>query len=262
MKIRRTLSSNAFKASLALILCLAFGSNTRLHGQEPTSSSSATGMGAASPPDSPSQSSDPQAEDSKNAVAMQPTQPMAAEGNYHPFNVRARSYLYDMFGPGAFIAAGIQAGVDSARSLSVPYPPDGFVGSGNHPAHGDVPEWGGGFQGYSKRYADRYGQEIIGTTIRYGLGEALREDVSYHRCDCTGFVPRLSHVFISPFVAYTESGRAVPSLPALVSPFLASEIAVKAWYPSRFDTSDALRTSSTVYFTLPLKNLFSEFGRR
>ncbi len=67
---------------------------------------------------------------------------------------------------------------------------------------------------------------------------------------------------ISPFIAHTQSGRSVPSLPTLVSPFLASEIAVKAWYPARFDTSDALRTSSTVYFTLPLKNIYNEFGRR
>jgi len=146
--------------------------------------------------------------------------------------------------------------------LKVPYPPDGFVGPGNHPAHGAIPEWGEGFDGYAKRYASRFGQNLAGTTIKYGLGELLREDVTYHRCDCTGVLPRISHAVVASLVAHTESGRAVPSLPAIVSPFLASEIAVKAWYPARYNTSDALRTSANVYYTLPLKNLFYEFRRR
>ena len=113
-----------------------------------------------------------------------------------------------------------------------------------------------------KRYASRYGQNLAGTTIKYGLGELLREDVTYRRCDCTGVLPRISHAFVASLVAHTESGRAVPSLPAIVSPFLASEIAVKAWYPARYDTSDALRTSANVYYTVPLKNLFYELRRR
>jgi hypothetical protein len=98
--------------------------------------------------------------------------------------------------------------------------------------------------------------------LRYGLGELLRQDVTYHRCDCTGLLPRVSHVFVSSLVAHTRSGKAVPSIPAIVSPFLASEIAVKAWYPARYNTSDALRTSANVYYTLPFKNLFLEFKKR
>jgi len=176
--------------------------------------------------------------------------------------VRERLFLYDLIGPGAFLVTGVQAGVDQDRTLKVPYPPDGFVGPGNHPAHGAIPEWGEGFDGYAKRYASRFGQNLAGTTIKYGLGELLREDVTYHRCDCTGVLPRISHAVVASLVAHTESGRAVPSLPAIVSPFLASEIAVKAWYPARYNTSDALRTSANVYYTLPLKNLFYEFRRR
>ncbi|MBB6144122.1 hypothetical protein HNQ77_002074 [Silvibacterium bohemicum] len=182
--------------------------------------------------------------------------------NYRPFKVREKLYLFDLIGPRAFVVAGIQAGVDQSRTLKVPYPPDGFVGSGNHPAHGAIPEWGEGADGYAKRYASRFGQELAGTTIRYGLGELLQEDVTYHRCTCTGVLPRISHAFVYSLVAYTKSGRAVPSLPAIVSPFLASEIAVKAWYPARYNTSDALRTSANVYYTLPFKNLFYEFRKR
>jgi hypothetical protein len=145
------------------------------------------------------------------------------------------------------------------RPLKVGYPSDGFMAPGNHPAHGDVPEWGEGAQGYAKRYADRFGQGLVGTTSRYALGEILREDVTYHRCQCTGLLPRTAHAFLGAYTAHTRSGHAVPSLPAVASPFVASEVAVAAWYPGRYNASDALRISVLNYVAAPFKNLFAEF---
>jgi hypothetical protein len=159
-----------------------------------------------------------------------------------------RHFLLDLVGPTAFIAPAFESGIDTVRPLKVGFPSDGATGSGNHPAHGDVSEWGEGAQGYAKRYADRFGQGLVGTTSRYALGEILREDVIYHRCQCTGLLPRTAH-----------GGRVVPSLPALASPFIASAVAVTAWYPGRYNTSDALRVSVLNYVAAPFKNIFSEF---
>ena len=103
---------------------------------------------------------------------------------------------------------------------------------------------------------------LIGTTTRYGLGELLREDVSYHRCECAGFLPRTEHALIESFVAHTQSGRAIPSLPALIAPFVAAEAGVAGWYPARYNVSDSLRTRSGLYYALPIKNLIDEFTRR
>jgi hypothetical protein len=178
------------------------------------------------------------------------------------FEQREKSYFSDMFGVGGLFAALTPSVIDQTHALKVAYPPDGFPGPGKHPAHGAIPEWEEGFDGYAKRYASRYGQYLIGTTVRYGIGEALHQDVTYHRCDCTGFLPRTSHAIASSLIAHTSSGRAIPSIPALFAPFVASDIAVHAWYPSRFNTSDALRTSTGGYIGLPFKNLFIEFGRR
>lgn len=175
------------------------------------------------------------------------------------FQQRERRFLSDLLGPTAFIASVFQAGIDTARPLKVGYPADGLVAPGQHPAHGDVPEWGEGAQGYAKRYADRFGQGLIGTTSRYALGEILRQDVTYHRCECTGLVPRTGHALASAYLARTRGGRRLPSLPALASPFIASEVAVSAWYPGRFTTSDALRGSVVNYIAAPFKNLFTEF---
>jgi hypothetical protein len=178
------------------------------------------------------------------------------------FEERKKHYIYDLIGPGAFIGAAVQSTIDQTHPLKVGYPSDGFPGIGQHPAHGSVPEWGEGGAGFSKRYASRFGMGLIGTTTRYGLGELLHQDVSYQRCTCTGIMPRTYHAVTQSFIAHTASGRAVPSLPALVSPFIAAEVGTVAWYPNRYNTSDALRTSTTLYYSIPIKNVIREFSGR
>ena len=175
---------------------------------------------------------------------------------------RFKNYLAGAFGPGAFIAAGISSAVDQTHSLKVGYPSDGYPGAGNHPDHGTVPEWGEGFDGYAKRYASRYGMSLVSTTTRYGLGEVLHDDVSYHKCQCTGALQRTAHAVEQSFIAHTASGRAVPSIPALVAPFVGAEVGVVGWYPARYDASDALRTSTNLYISAPVQNLVNEFLRR
>lgn len=178
------------------------------------------------------------------------------------FAERRKHYFYDLIGPGAFIGAAVQSTIDQTHPLKVGYPADGFPGIGKHPAHGAVPEWGEGGAGFSKRYASRFGMGLISTTSRYALGELLHQDVSYQQCACTGFLPRTYHAVTQSFVAHTASGRGVPSLPALVSPFIAAEVGTVAWYPSRYNTSDALRTSTTLYYSIPVKNIIREFSGR
>ena len=190
--------------------------------------------------------------------------PSAGASTYH-FPVasqRRRQYVYDLVGPGAFISTLVQATVDSTHPLKVGYPSDGFPRPGDHPAHGVVPEWGQGVQGFAKRYGSRFGMGLVGTTTRYGLAELLRQDTSYHRCTCSGFLPRSLHAVDQSVIAHTRSGRAVPSLPALVSPFVAAEVGTVAWYPARYNASDAFRTSTSLYYGLPIKNFIKEFTGR
>ncbi len=174
---------------------------------------------------------------------------------------RKHNFLIDVVGPDAFLNPAIQSAFDQAHSLKVGYPSDGYVGSGMHPAHGEVPEWSEGIDGYSKRYASRFGMGLFSTTARYGIGELLHQDVSYHSCDCTAVLPRAFHAITQSFVAHTSNGKSLPSLPALIAPFAASEVATLAWYPARYNASDALRTSTALYIGLPIKNLVREFKR-
>jgi len=116
--------------------------------------------------------------------------------------------------------------------------------------------------GFSKRYASNFGMSLIGTTTRYGLGEILHQDITYHPCVCRGTVPRTFHAVTQSFAAHTRSGRGVLSIPAIVSPFVAAQAGVVAWYPSRFNVSDSLRISRNFYIGLPIGNLIREFTGR
>ena len=222
----------------------------------PLSSSDAEALPNAPEPVSATKDASP-SEDKGNSVAG-----ANAAFTFSDSHQRFRSYLANAFGPGAFVAAGISAGVDQAHSLKVGYPADGFDAPGKHPAHGTVPEWGEGFGGYAKRYASRYGEGLVSTTTFYGLGELLHEDATYHRCACSGILHRSSYAVTQAFLAHTASGRAVPSLPALVAPFAGAEVGVAGWFPARYNASDALRQSADLYIGLPVQNLVNEFLRR
>ena len=135
---------------------------------------------------------------------------------------KVSNYAFDAFGPYPIAIAGVAAGINQWT---------------NSP-----PEWGQGVQGFGKRFGSNFGIAAIGTTTRYGLAEAFREDTLYYRCDCRGLFPRLRHAAISTLTGRRgEDGHRVFSFSALAAPYAGSTIAVYAWYPDRFGVKDAFR---------------------
>jgi hypothetical protein len=87
----------------------------------------------------------------------------------------------------------------------------------------------------------------------------LGEDVSYRKCECSGFFLRTLHALSSTVTARTRTGRTIPSLPALAAPYAGSLAAVEAWYPARYQPQDAIRMG-TISFTFSAgANLVREF---
>ena len=133
-----------------------------------------------------------------------------------------RNYTFDTFGPYAFTGTALIAGLDQATKTP--------------------PEWQQGFVGYSERFGSDFGIGVVGTTTRYGLAAALREDTSFYPCKCTGFFPRLRHAAISTLTARRgEDGHRVFSIPALIGPYAGAAGAVFGWYPNRYNAKDAFR---------------------
>jgi len=132
------------------------------------------------------------------------------------------NYFFDAFGPYPIAGVGIAAGINQHSNAP--------------------PEWRQGFAGYTKRFGSDFGMVGVGTTTRYALAEAFKEDTLYYRCECRGFLPRIGHAVVSTLSARRgEEGHRVFSIPALVAPYAGSMTAVYGWYPARFGAKDALR---------------------
>lgn len=72
-------------------------------------------------------------------------------------------------------------------------------------ARGTPWQWGGGFEGYGKRFASREGQFVTANTLA-ALGNAkLGYEVRYDQCKCQGLWPRTRHAFIRNLVTYDRS---------------------------------------------------------
>lgn len=132
------------------------------------------------------------------------------------------NYLFDAYGPYPIVVA---AGVAGIGQLN------------NSP-----PEWRQGAEGFGKRFGSDFAIAAVGTTTRFGLAEALKQDTLYYRCNCSGVWPRVGHAVVSTLTARRgPDGHRVFSLPALLAPYAGSMTAVHVWYPDRYNAKDAFR---------------------
>jgi hypothetical protein len=135
---------------------------------------------------------------------------------------KLKTYAFDAFGPYAIVSGAFLGGIDQATNTP--------------------PEWQQGFGGYSQRFGSDFGIAAAGTTTRYLLAGALKQDTLYYRCGCGGLFPRLRHAVVSTLTGRSgRDGHRVFSIPALVAPYAGSLTAVYGWYPSRFEAKDAFR---------------------
>jgi len=135
---------------------------------------------------------------------------------------KLQSYFFDTFGPYPIVGAGLVAGINQYK--------------------GTPPEWKQGTEGYGKRFGSNFAIAGVSTTTRYALAKAFHEDTLYYRCECKGFLPRLSHALISTFTSRRgNDGHRVFSFPALVAPYAGMMTAVYGWYPGRYDARDGFR---------------------
>ena len=109
----------------------------------------------------------------------------------------------------------VSAGVDQARG--VPY------------------QWGGGVEGYGRRFASRYGEFIIANTFHSVGNAALGYETRYDLCRCTRFWPRTQHAIMRNFMTYdrTETERRL-ALPLYLGSFGAGMIS-SVWFPKPHD---------------------------
>jgi hypothetical protein len=150
------------------------------------------------------------------------------------------NFIFDAFGPYPIAGSAIAAGINQFS---------------NSP-----PEWHQGVKGYARRFGSDFGIAAVGTSTRYGLSEAFKEDTLYYRCECTGVFPRLRHAVLSTLIARRgDDGHRVFSFPALVAPYAGAMTAVYGWYPDRFGAKDAFRIGNYNLLAYAGGNVVLEF---
>jgi len=127
------------------------------------------------------------------------------QGQLHPLTNAQRRQIYlrqTFLTAGSYVARAFSAGIDQAQ--------------------GEPHQWGGGFAGYERRYAARYGEFIVQNSMVAGGNALLGYEPRYDFCRCNGFWPRTLHAVSRNFVAYNRSERQLrPQVPAYAAAFTA-----------------------------------------
>lgn len=114
---------------------------------------------------------------------------------------------------GSYVARAFSSGIDQAR--------------------GEPHEWGGGFAGYSKRCAARYGEFVVQNTIQSGGNALLGYEPRYDFCRCDGFWLRTRHAISRNFVAYNRSERDLRPQIAMYGGAFAAGVLYNTWLPGQ-----------------------------
>jgi hypothetical protein len=219
-------TQSIFAVALLVSAGIVFGP-ARICAQAPA------GVGASQSPDTHTPPSNPTPQDKTHGQGRYTYQRPSEE-------TKQRNYLFDAFGPYPIAGAILVAGINQAYNAP--------------------PEWGGGMEAFGKRVVSNYGINAISTTTRYGLSQILHQDTLYYRCQCKGFFPRLGHALVSTLAArHGEDGRYTFSVPALVAPYAGTMVATHAWFPGRYNSSDAFRMGNYNLLALAGGNVAIEF---
>jgi hypothetical protein len=98
-------------------------------------------------------------------------------------------------------------------------------------ARGVPPQWGGGWGGYSKRFASREGQFISANSLAALGNAALRYEPRYDQCRCSGFWPRTKHAIWRNFVTYNRSEQELRPQWALYGGAFGGALVSSSWKP-------------------------------
>ena len=129
-------------------------------------------------------------------------------------NVQQRREIYlrqTLTTPGAYMKRMFGAGIDQAR--------------------GAPSEWGGGWGGYTKRFASREGQFITANSLAALGNTLLKYEPRYDQCRCAGLLPRTRHAVLRNFLTYNQSEQELRPQWALYGGAFGGGLVSTAWKP-------------------------------
>lgn len=137
-------------------------------------------------------------------------------------------YIHRLFNFGSAVRSVAAAGIDQAADTP--------------------PEWGGGMKGFGRRLGSAFGTHLVRSTIHFGVGKMLHEELDYRRSDKQGFRPRLVHALLATVVTYkTTTGRQTVAV-GEISGIIGGGLISRLWHPASFRTVGSGLSSAGVGF--------------
>jgi hypothetical protein len=134
-----------------------------------------------------------------------------------------------------------------------------IAGAGIKQAEGSVPEWGGGMEGYGKRFASSFGQKAINRSVRIGLQGLLREDPRYFASGRSDIWSRTMYAVSEAFWVRRDSGGTRPAYTRWIGDFSAAYVS-RQWHPDSYHTTGEYLTSGFTSIGIDAaKNIWNEF---
>ena len=104
------------------------------------------------------------------------------------------------------------------------------IGSTFAQASGTPYAWGGGVEGYAKRYASTFGGNLSRQAMAFTLESTLHEDPRFFPSEEKPFKSRLINSFKQVFICKTDADHSSFSYGRVVSAFAAGQL-INAWEP-------------------------------
>jgi hypothetical protein len=120
-------------------------------------------------------------------------------------------------------------------------------------------QWGGGFKGYGKRVASRFGAGIVQGTVQAPLAYVLHEDVRYIVSKQHGVKRRAWHAVVYSFATYNNRGQPTINIANIASYYAASAVSA-CWLPGYYNVAryGLIDGSESLGLSIPV-NILQEF---
>jgi hypothetical protein len=120
-------------------------------------------------------------------------------------------------------------------------------------------QWGGGFKGYGKRVASRFGAGIVQGTVQAPLAYIMHEDVRYIVSKEHGVKRRAWHAVVYSFATYNNHGQPTVNISNIIS-YYAASAASACWLPGYYNIGRyaLIDGSETLGLSVPV-NILQEF---
>jgi hypothetical protein len=152
---------------------------------------------------------------------------------------RIRDFLNRGFAPMSILRSGAAAGLGQVREVN--------------------PEWDQGMEGYSLRFASKYGHRLVRLTLESTSSAFLGQDLRYEPSRAAGFWPRTGHALTRVFVARKNDGSHTFASSRFGAAFGAGLIS-RTWHPRDDRTiGSGLRSGATSIGISAGMNVVREF---